>query len=232
MGFFRFPRTPHLAWLGAGTPRADKVLDPSEAEALLRHELVVEEKVDGANVGLSLDEQGGIRAQNRGTYLAKGRSHPQFEPLFRWISARRARLLEALSPDWILFGEWCWAVHAVEYTRLPDWFLLFDVYERGAGVFWDAARRDALAARLELEVVPRLAKGRFDLKGLRGLLGPSRLTEGPAEGLYLRAEAGGVLTARAKLVRPEFVQQIDVHWSKQKLRTNALATRVSPSRGT
>ena len=33
--FFRFPHTPHLAWLGEGSPRDDKVLLPNEVAALL-----------------------------------------------------------------------------------------------------------------------------------------------------------------------------------------------------
>jgi hypothetical protein len=41
--FFRFPHTPHLAWLGPGVPRDDKVLAPAEAQALLAGEVVVEE---------------------------------------------------------------------------------------------------------------------------------------------------------------------------------------------
>ena len=53
-GFFRFPTTPHLAWLGGGaTPREDKVLTPTEAAELLAGEVVVEEKLDGANLGWS-----------------------------------------------------------------------------------------------------------------------------------------------------------------------------------
>src|SRR5690606_2076140 len=48
--FFRFPQTPHLAWLGEGQPRDDKVLTPDEVDALLAGEVVVEEKVDGANI--------------------------------------------------------------------------------------------------------------------------------------------------------------------------------------
>ena len=35
----------------------------------LRYELVVEEKVDGANLGISFDENGTIRVQNRGEYF-------------------------------------------------------------------------------------------------------------------------------------------------------------------
>ena len=49
--FFRFPHTPHLAWLGQGAPRDDKVLTPAEARALLTDAVVVEEKLDGANLG-------------------------------------------------------------------------------------------------------------------------------------------------------------------------------------
>jgi hypothetical protein len=41
----------------------------SEREEFLRHPLVVEEKVDGANLGLSFDPQGNLRAQNRGTLV-------------------------------------------------------------------------------------------------------------------------------------------------------------------
>src|SRR5690606_34727110 len=52
--FFRFPRTAHLVWLGEGQPRDDKVLLPSDAEALLAGSVVVEEKIDGANIGFSV----------------------------------------------------------------------------------------------------------------------------------------------------------------------------------
>jgi len=122
----------------------------------------------------------------------------------------------------MLFGEWCYAVHSVRYTRLPDWFLTFDVYDRVSGQFWSVARRDALASTLGLAVVPRLGAGRFDLPQLEALLGNSRLADGPAEGLYVRRDVGEHLVAGAKLVRGEFVQAIDQHWSKKALVPNAL----------
>lgn len=67
--FYRFPHTPHLAWLGVGEPRDDKVLPASEAEALLARDVVVEEKLDGANLGFSIAGDGRLQAQNRGQYL-------------------------------------------------------------------------------------------------------------------------------------------------------------------
>lgn len=233
--FFRFPHTPHVAWLGAGRPRDDKVLAPDEASELLAGDVVVEEKVDGANLGFSVGDDGTLRAQNRGAYLdldELGRTHGgQWKPLGRWLAPRRDALADALFPDHVLFGEWCYAVHSVRYTKLPDWFLAFDVYDRATGEFWSSDRRDELAARLDVSVVPALGRGRFDVAGLTRLLGHSHLSEGPAEGLYVRREVAGRLVARAKLVRAEFVQAIDVHWSKRNLETNQLASEPGRGRG-
>src|SRR5882724_755190 len=102
--FFRFPHTPHLAWLGKGQPRDDKVLAPNDVQEILAHEVLVEEKVDGANVGFSVDDNGTLRAQNRGTYISRARCHAQFKPLFRWLQPRERQLIEALSAKLILFG--------------------------------------------------------------------------------------------------------------------------------
>jgi ATP-dependent RNA circularization protein (DNA/RNA ligase family) len=223
MAFFRFPHTPHLAWLGKGQPRDDKVLSPAEAAQLLAGEVLVEEKVDGANVGLSVNHEGGLCAQNRGSYLTPGSSHSQFKPLFRWLDARRDALSDALFPDLMLFGEWCWAVHSVRYTKLPDWFLAFDVYDRARKQFWSAARRDDLALALGIALVPKIGVGKYSVAKLRGMLGASRLSDGPAEGLYVRRDEGEYLAARAKLVRPEFVPAIGDHWSRRSLETNRLA---------
>ncbi|MGH8479841.1 MAG: RNA ligase family protein [Gammaproteobacteria bacterium] len=138
-------------------------------------------------------------------------------------AAHHKALLDLLLPELLVFGEWCYAVHGVRYTKLPDWFLAFDIYDRRRQAFWSTVRRDELLKRVGLELVPRLAMGRFDLASIADLLGPSRLGEGPAEGLYVRRDEGDWLVARAKLVRPEFTQSIDEHWTKRSLETNALA---------
>jgi ATP-dependent RNA circularization protein (DNA/RNA ligase family) len=124
--FFRFPHTPHIAWLGQGAPRDDKVLSPAEVKALLSDEVVVEEKLDGANLGLSLDEDGNVRAQNRGQYLAEPHAG-QFARLPAWLMQHGEALRSVLNRDLIVFGEWCAARHALDYTDLPDWFVVFDV---------------------------------------------------------------------------------------------------------
>jgi hypothetical protein len=146
--FFRFPHTPHIAWLAKGEPRDDKVLSPAEAQSLLSHPVVVEEKIDGANLGFSLDADGRLQAQNRGQYL-QGPFAGQFARLPDWLAQAGDRvelaLLGLAETPVILFGEWCAARHSLGYDHLPDWFLLFDVYDKTQGRFWSAERRNVLA---------------------------------------------------------------------------------------
>jgi hypothetical protein len=222
--FFRFPHTPHLVWLGPGRPRDDKVLAPQEVNDLLAGDVVVEEKLDGANLGFSVGD-GVLRAQNRGSYLDLDAPQGQWKPLKRWLSTRRHALADALGANLMLFGEWCYAVHSVRYARLPDWFLAFDVYDRSTGDFWSVDRRDELAASLDIVTAPQLSRGRHSVESLKKLLGPSTVTDGPAEGLYVRRDANGLLKARAKLVRAEFVQAIDEHWSKRRLEENQVGSK-------
>lgn len=148
---------------------------------------------------------------------------PQFRPLRSWLAAREEALVEALGRELVLFGDWCYAVHSVVYDRLPDWFLGFDIYDLTEKRFYSTHRRDALFLAVELHKVPQIARGRFSLEGLKGLLGRSRFSDGPAEGVYLRRESENWLVGRAKLVRPDFVQGIGEHWSRMPLRRNVLA---------
>ena len=221
-GFTRFPRTPHLYWLGSGPLRDDKLLAPEEAEALLERAVAVEEKVDGACVGISVGPGGALRVQSRGGYLRPG-SHPQFHPLWPWLAQRDGALREALGADIILFGEWCYARHSVPYDALPDWFVAFDAYDRAAGRFWSRARRDELCSDLGVTCVPLLASGTFDRLGIEGMLGPSLVGSTPSEGVYLRWDEGPWLVARAKLVRPGWLQPDEAHWASRPVEPNGRA---------
>jgi ATP-dependent RNA circularization protein (DNA/RNA ligase family) len=226
-GFIRFPRTPHLVWPLDRPPNDDRVLSAAESAAFLVGDVIVEEKVDGANIGLSLDAQGTIRAQNRGSWIERG-AHPQFQPLWAWIAARHSVLTEILRPDRILFGEWCFAVHSVRYARLPDWFLAFDVFDCLSERFWSTERRDRLLEATGICRVPRLLAGHTSLAALQEILqsGGSRLGNDALEGLYVRRETTEWLEGRAKLVRSEFLLTIDEHWSSRPLERNKVVAQT------
>ena len=219
--FFKFPSTPHLALLGSVEVRDDKVMSESERSAFLQHELVVEEKVDGANLGISFDTKGNIRAQNRGAYLHLP-STGQWKKLAEWLALRTNELFEQLTDRYILFGEWCYAQHSIVYDRLPDWFLGFDIYDTSTARFFSCTRRDEIFRAIGISQVPRIDRGHFTLAKLSKLLSQSKLSDRSAEGLYLRFDQGDWLVQRAKLVRPAFVQSVDQHWSRSGIRANRL----------
>lgn len=223
MSFVPFPRTPHLAWLADTPLRADKLLSPQEADALLAHEVWVEEKVDGANVGFSVAGDR-VLVQHRGDYM-DGPSVSRYPFLASWVAERQDALVAALGERLVLFGEWCSVVHAIRYDALPDWFLAFDVFDREAGRYWDRERCAALCRDLGLAQVPTVARGRFTIDELVALMGPSRLGAPEMEGVVVRHDADGFLVARAKLVRPGHVQPDAPHWTAGPVRLNALASR-------
>ena len=222
--FFRYPHIAHIAWLSDGIPRDDKLLTPSEVAALLDGDVVVEEKLDGANLGFSIGPDGALRAQNRGQYLLPP-FVGQFARLGNWLAAHQDRLFDALPESLIVFGEWCTARHSLHYDTLPDWWLMFDVYDREAQRFWSTTRRNELAAELAVTVVPRLYQGRVSVAQLRDWAShePSRLRKGNLEGLVVRKEDALWLYERAKLVHPGFAQAITEHWRSRPLEWNHVA---------
>lgn len=235
-GFYRFPHTPHLAWLVKGPVRDDKILTAQEAKAFLAEPVSIEEKVDGANLGFSLSPEGDLRIQQRGDYLL----HPyqgQFSGLTTWLALHGADLVAFLQePEHqglILFGEWCAARHSVAYTHLPDPFLLFDVADPEQQRFWSSIRRNESANLLGLATVPLLQENsRHTINGLRHAIDRfrSRYHPGPPEGVILRQDGPEWCTARAKLVRPDFTQAIEEHWSSRPIEWNGIDYSLTLSR--
>jgi ATP-dependent RNA circularization protein (DNA/RNA ligase family) len=223
--FFKFPSTPHLATMPGVDIRGDKVLSDSERDEFLQHDLAVEEKVDGANLGISFDPEGNLQAQNRGAYLHLP-GFGQWKKLGDWLTPRTDTLFEHLSDHFILFGEWCYAQHSVFYDRLPDWFLGFDVYDKQLGLFLSSKRRDALFREMSVAQVPVLARGHFTCPEIQKLLSTSKLSDQTAEGIYLRFDQDDWLAQRAKLVRPAFIQAVEQHWSRSAIRPNRLRLEV------
>ena len=221
--FFRFPHTPHISWLGTGLPRDDKVLSDNEVTKLLAGEVVIEEKLDGANLGLSLGPDSEIQVQNRGQYLLKPYSG-QFSRLGQWLEQQGDGLPNVLSDDLIIFGEWCAAQHSINYENLPDWFLIFDVYDKSRKQFWSARRRNALVAEMGLFSVPELKRAKLTLSDLKDILAsqPSRFQDGPIEGIVVRRDSADWNEGRAKLVRADFTQAIGDHWTKRNIVWNRL----------
>jgi hypothetical protein len=200
--FIKYPRTPHL--FGSKGTDDDKHMGEDESEDFIAEEsLIAEEKIDGTNVGIHFSDDGKM--------------------VLRFI----------------LFGEWVYARHSIFYGQLTHYFFEFDIYDKEAAAFLDLEQRSSLLEDTGVETVPVVHSGAVQRDALEPLIGPSQFdsrfenpdtkrTDNLMEGLYLRIEANGVVTGRAKFVRPEFVEKIkqSTHWQHQVMVPNQLADDV------
>ena len=215
----------------------DKHLGETESRRFIADtSLIIEEKLDGTNLGIHLTNKGDMVLQCRGHLITEG-MHPQYDLFKQWAAVKRPILEEQLSDRFILFGEWVYARHSVHYRQLPHYFFEFDIYDKQDEDFLSLERRLVLPGRNQARSTRcRCSTSRaLDREKLGGLIGPScfdSVFENPLtnridhlmEGLYLRTEAHGVVTGRAKYVRPEFVEKVkqSEHWQYQSMTVKRL----------
>lgn len=235
--FTKYPRTPHL--FGSKGTDDDKHLGEAESKAFIADDtLIVEEKIDGTNVGIHFLDSGEMVLQCRGHLITEG-MHPQYDLFKQWAAVKRQVLEGQLENRFILFGEWVYARHSIHYRKLTHYFFEFDIFDKGQKVFLNLDRRLSILEGTGIQTVPVVHTGRMDRDDLEDLIGPSqfdsyfenpvtKLADNLMEGLYLRTEAAGVVTGRAKFVRPEFVEKIkqSSHWQHQIMVPNLLADDV------
>lgn len=230
----KYPRTRHLR--GSRFQHGDHDMEAVPWSDIEGKYLVVEEKMDGSNVGISFDDNGAILLQSRGHYLRGGPRERQFNLLKQWVSTRQDVFFKVLKARYVMYGEWLYAKHTYFYDNLPHYFMEFDVLDTEKNVFLDSVARAHLLGSL-VEPVKVLSTGKFKLlKALERLIGRSyfitderfsNLTDAalnagvlPAEavrhtdmdermeGLYIKWEEDGIVKGRYKYVRDTFTNAI------------------------
>ncbi len=234
--FVKYPRTPHL--FGSTGTDDDKHMGKQESLLFLADpSLIVEEKIDGTNVGIHFAD-GHLVLQCRGHLITEG-MHPQYDLFKQWAVVKQFVLAETLGERYILYGEWVFAKHSVHYRQLTHYFFEFDIYDKQQQAFISLEHRLALLEGTGVQTVPVVHQGALQQEQLASLIGPSQFDsefENPIsgrvdnlmEGLYLRTESDGVVTGRSKVVRPEFVEKVkqSTHWQHKKMEPNRLAEEV------
>ena len=233
--FRKYPRTPHIE--GSGLQKGD---DGERVPFfdIAGKPLVIEEKLDGANVGIWFRSAGEPVTQSRGHILAGGAGEAQFALLKTWVSVHQGTLWDALGTRYVLYGEWMYAKHTVFYDALPHYLMEFDLLDRVTGAFLSTpARRERLAGasvvsvpvvhmgalRRPRDLVALVKPSLYKTAHWRQSLAEAQAATGadPArfgasdtddsdlsEGLYIKWEEGGVVRGRYKWVREAFVQTI------------------------
>ena len=232
---YKYPRTQHIE--GSRWQPGDEDLESVPFSQIKGRFIVVEEKLDGANSGISFDNDGRLLLQSRGHFLDGGARERQFALLKTWASAKQQTLHELLADRYVMYGEWVYAKHTIFYDALPHYFFEFDLLDVSNGEFLSTERRHSLLKDSPLISVPVLWQGiATSLEQLQFLL-TTALYKSPqwreslalacneqnqhlelvrkqtdnadlAEGLYIKVEEEGRVVERYKFVRAEFLQSV------------------------
>ncbi|HKB03884.1 MAG TPA: RNA ligase family protein [Gemmataceae bacterium] len=235
MNIHKYPRTFHLQ--GSRLQPGDEDLEAVPWSDVIGRYVVVEEKMDGANSGMSFDPAGKMYLQSRGHFLTGGRREKHFNLFKKWASEVAPDLWPRLGDRYVMYGEWLYAKHTIFYDRLPNYFLEFDVLDTETESFLSTPRRRELLAELRVESVDVLWEGVLsDPEPVIALVGPSRFKSADwrerlkaqaaargldpervrretdpsddMEGLYIKVEEEGEVKARYKYVRADFLSAV------------------------
>ena len=235
MNILKYPRTRHIE--GSRLQLGD-IADDKPIKDLKGQNLIVEEKLDGANSAVSFDIAGNLLLQSRGHYLNGGWRERHFALLKTWAATHAQVLYLALGHQYVMYGEWMYAKHTVFYDRLPHYFMEFDVLDRHCGAYLSTTARRSLLAGLPIMPVPVVHEGAltsvdhinslmrptpYKSDGWREALAIAAIKSGSrsdmvaqqtedsdlAEGLYLKQENENQVLDRFKFVRADFIQAIE-----------------------
>lgn len=252
--FVKYPRTIHVQ--GSGIQRGDSK-ETMPLDDLLDKNLIIEEKLDGANSGISFID-GDLKLQSRGHILLGGPREKQFSILKSWAQTWETELYSILEERFVMFGEWMYAKHSVFYDQLPHYFMEFDIFDKETREFLSTDRRHEILKNSPVKSVPVIFRGKINDIELPDLVTHSlykskkwkdimvdwalKTNQDPtvvksqtdktdlSEGLYIKWEEDGIVKGRYKYVRSAFVQQIldgDGHWMNRPILPNQLAEGVS-----
>lgn len=194
-------------------------LDNTQLKRLFAGEVVVEEKMDGSNVGI-IRHKKGFALQKRGSLVGTS-EHEQFSFFHNWANQQRYEQIMSLPVGTLLYGELLYAVHTIYYDKLPDFFLVFDVKRDGDWLDYD--ERKQLCDDHGFHMVPFVNRGTFSKMDVQGMV-PKESAYGPeAEGIVIKRYAKHGYF-RGKIVKPGFMKQLEEsdHWMTHNVRRNKL----------
>ena len=211
----KFPRMPHLPWSPGGT-KDDKTL--SSASHLVGLPILITEKIDGSNLCMTRDD-----------VFARSHSSWPTHKSFDMAKALHASIKNNIDKRASIFGEWAYAVHSIEYTSLPGYFLVFAVRWERNGCWLDWREVDDIAFCLGLPTVPILYKGviytETELEDITTKLGEAKSNFGLVrEGIVIRnrEEFYDFDSNVAKWVKADHPANPDEHWMFRPIKKQGL----------
>jgi hypothetical protein len=232
----KYPRTPHLT--GSRIQPGDEDLRVIDLSLLENRNLIIEEKLDGSNSGISFNEDGMLLLQSRGHFLDGGGRERHFALLKSWTTSHQVKLFDALGTRFVMYGEWLYAKHTCFYDNLEHYFIEFDIFDKARKKFLSTGMRRDFLKGLPIVSAPVVHRGSLrSAKELKKLITKSafqspvwkerfvkvceskRLDAERAlretdssdlmEGLYFKIEDEEKVIERFKFVRRTFTQAVE-----------------------
>lgn len=209
----KYPRTYHLHW-SPGATNDDRI--SNDVRSLIGREIVITEKLDGENSGMTRD----------GLYA---RSHASFttSPWSKEVRQLNESIRHLIDENVFVFGEGMSAIHSIEYKKLKSAFYVFGVREGDRWYSWDEIEEWAYI--LGIPTVPVLFKGIVgDEKNLievvNELVSGDSSLGGDIEGVVVRVRDSfddiDFKFNVQKWVRKNHVQTADKHWTRNWRKSN------------
>jgi ATP-dependent RNA circularization protein (DNA/RNA ligase family) len=197
-------------------------LSDSEVKTLLAGKVVVEEKLDGANVGI-IRHKRGFHLQKRGSLVGQS-EHSQFQYFHHWAHQLKYENIMSMPVGTIVYGELLYAVHTIYYDNLPDYVIMFDVWN--GKKYLDENKKYTFIDDHGFEHAPIVAYDYFTREDLNCLMPVASAYGEIAEGIVVKRYSRKGEYFRGKVVKPQFIKEMEEsdHWTHKQIRRNKLCT--------
>ncbi len=209
-----YPRIPHL-----DKSISNMTHDDIELESVISFPFTgwVQEKLDGSNMGVSWTS--GPVLRNRNHVLKKGyidKDTPaklQFRPAWNWLHEHGKEIrdisTECMSPITI-YGEWMYAKHSIEYNKLPDLFMAYDIFSVEDDKFLSPDVVDELLSKTSIKYIkPHLVTFNNVNDIVEYSESSSDYRNGVREGIVIKISNGRFIEKSFKVVNRHFIRRED-----------------------
>ena len=210
-----YPRIPHLD-KNISKMTHDDIL--SDNAIVYPIEGYVQEKIDGANLGVSWYKNGPI-VRNRSNILKKGYSKihtpakEQFKSTWNWVHENRKDIQlisEIVMSEITIYGEWMVAQHSIAYNKLPDWFIAYDIWVVADNKFLSPSKVDELLSKTSISYIKPYKVTLNNVSDvIRWAEMKSDYTNGIREGIVIKTVEGDFVKDTYKVVNRHFDRRED-----------------------
>ncbi len=217
MDIIQFPRTKYL-YNSNITDSDDVILSEKESIDLFSLVMNVQEKIDGNCVGFSCID-GKLLVQNKNDKIDP--VDVFFKKVYDFKHMHEQSIREICGDRYVLFGEWMFWKHTVNYTDLPSYFIANDIFDKKEGKFLSCNMVENKLEGTGIVYNAPIFSGKLEsFDQLEQLICKSQYGFQLMEGLYLRFDDSSYNCARAKYVTKIFKESINEHWRKKDLVPN------------